>query len=42
MGHGGWARASNAQCPMPMANASIGGAAIPLHPQGDGVSRRFQ
>ncbi|EKE98944.1 hypothetical protein IQ278_04010 [Tolypothrix sp. LEGE 11397] len=27
---------------LPMPNAPSGGAAVPLHPQGDGVSRRFQ
>ncbi|UYD37062.1 MULTISPECIES: hypothetical protein [unclassified Tolypothrix] len=45
MGHG--EEITNAQCPMPnaqcpMPNAPCGGAAVPLHPQGDGVSRRFQ
>ncbi|MBD2216947.1 hypothetical protein H6G33_07880 [Calothrix sp. FACHB-1219] len=45
MGNGAWGMVQklpmpNAQCPMP--NAPSGGAAVPLHPQGDGVSRRFQ
>ncbi|MEH1909153.1 hypothetical protein [Nostoc sp.] len=44
-GHGEWGmghgeEVTNAQCPMP--NAPSDGATIPLHPQGDGVSRRFQ
>ncbi|EKF02543.1 hypothetical protein FDUTEX481_06707 [Tolypothrix sp. PCC 7601] len=38
MGNRGWGMGKN----IPMPNAPSGGAAIPLHPQGDGVSRRFQ
>ncbi|BAY89444.1 hypothetical protein FDUTEX481_07431 [Tolypothrix sp. PCC 7601] len=38
MGNRAWGMAKK----LPMPNAPSGGAAVPLHPQGDGVSRRFQ
>ncbi len=39
MGNGAWGMEKSHQCPMPYALSRR--AAIPLHPQGDGVSRRL-